>query len=509
MKNFDTSQATDTELLVRFEDGRDQGAFAEIVRRHGPMVLATTRRVLGNREDCSDAFQATFFALAKSVGRLHKKAAVAGWLHKAAKSCAIRVRQENTRWQKKNEVMKERVNGGDLEVGDAALGVVNAELSHIIDEEMARLPTKLHAALVLCDLQGLSQSQAGRQLGVPSSTVNDRVVKARKLMRQRLVKRGVTLTVSGIGVEMAASSDTASAVTKALVADTTTKSTLFAAGRSAAEIGVSELVIKTAGHVVAVMTKTALAPVALSVVVVLMFAGAVSGIVENRRSAVAAATGVVFVEDFADGDHTDGRPASWATGTQVPGTATPTAQGLVLRPDRTPGLTGVGAEDFVTQDVSMVAQVRVAGNGDIAWIQGRSKSRGSSEGYSAAVGHDPGLGSYMTMSRANGKTGQMFPFKAIDGNPYALLPFDVRSTDALIQLDVFGNEVKGWAWEAGTPRPEEPLFIELDDTWPNAGYPSIGMMAWPTPRPAADRNATFRFVKVAKIPIENHALLPP
>ena len=63
MKRFEVKKATDTQLLIRFQDGQDQHAFAELVRRYGPMVMATGRRVLGNEDDAEEVFQATFLAL--------------------------------------------------------------------------------------------------------------------------------------------------------------------------------------------------------------------------------------------------------------------------------------------------------------------------------------------------------------------------------------------------------------------------------------------------------------
>src|SRR3954452_7172632 len=70
----------DGELLRRFVAVTDEAAFAEIVRRHGPMILGLCRRLLGDVHLAEDVLQATFLVLARKAGSIRSSDNVAGWL---------------------------------------------------------------------------------------------------------------------------------------------------------------------------------------------------------------------------------------------------------------------------------------------------------------------------------------------------------------------------------------------------------------------------------------------
>src|SRR6516164_7916227 len=75
---------SDWELLRRFSQGRDEEAFAILLRRHGPMVLRVCRRLAGNDADAEDAFQATFLTLERHCGTIRSRHSAAGWLYGVA-----------------------------------------------------------------------------------------------------------------------------------------------------------------------------------------------------------------------------------------------------------------------------------------------------------------------------------------------------------------------------------------------------------------------------------------
>ena len=62
-----TSGRSDEDLLARFTVDCDPASFEELVRRYEAMVLNVCQRQLGQGADADDAFQATFFLLARKA----------------------------------------------------------------------------------------------------------------------------------------------------------------------------------------------------------------------------------------------------------------------------------------------------------------------------------------------------------------------------------------------------------------------------------------------------------
>src|SRR5262245_12415985 len=164
----------DADLLARFLAGRDQAAFAAVVRRHGPLVWAVCRNLLPSEADAEDAFQATFLALAKSARRLRNPTALGAWLHAVAgRACRMALRDRARRARRERAAA---IREADPSVPAGAWD----RWQTAVHAEVDRLPGPLREAFVLCVLQGVRQPDAAAALGWSLGTVSGRVCRAKK-----------------------------------------------------------------------------------------------------------------------------------------------------------------------------------------------------------------------------------------------------------------------------------------------------------------------------------------
>jgi RNA polymerase sigma factor (sigma-70 family) len=192
------SHLSDQDLLKSFLQSRDEAAFTALVRRHGSMAFGVCSRVLGNAHDAEDACQATFLVLARKAGSIRKRESLSSWLH----GVAFRVASDLKKRRRPTHL-----SGAALEQAagaDALTEVTWREAAIVLDEELARLPNRYRAPLVLCYLEGLARDEAACRLGWKLSTLKGRLARGRLLMQRRLTRRGLTPAVGLLSATVAA-----------------------------------------------------------------------------------------------------------------------------------------------------------------------------------------------------------------------------------------------------------------------------------------------------------------
>jgi RNA polymerase sigma factor (sigma-70 family) len=262
----------DRALLDRFVAQRDEAAFTELVSRHGALVMGVCRRILGNVQDSEDAFQATFIVLSKKAASIRNLDSTSSWLHGVAVRVALKAKslagERRTRERRVAEMTPSTTPG----VQEAL-----PQLRPVIDEELSALPDKYRAALVLCYLEGKTNEGAARAIGCPVGTMSRRLEKARDLLRDRLVGRGVAVTGALLVGLLLEKSAYAAEVPSALAASAAKVALLAAAGEVSVSAPVALLVKGALKTFFAAQMK-----IAVAAVLAVGLVGSAAGVVTYR-----------------------------------------------------------------------------------------------------------------------------------------------------------------------------------------------------------------------------------
>jgi RNA polymerase sigma factor (sigma-70 family) len=186
---------TDSQLLDRYlarggDDAED--AFAALVYRHGPTVRGVCRRMLPASHDAEDALQATFLVLARRAAWIGRRERLGSWLYGVAVRTAKEARRRAAR---ERAIERQMMNASKYE---SAPPKDRDDLVLLLDEELSRLPERYRSALIACELEGKSRPEAAGQLGIPEGTLSTHLARGRKLLRERLLGRGITLGIGPI-----------------------------------------------------------------------------------------------------------------------------------------------------------------------------------------------------------------------------------------------------------------------------------------------------------------------
>jgi RNA polymerase sigma factor (sigma-70 family) len=199
-------ELSDGELITRFVAGSDASMyFAELVDRHGPMVLRLCRRVLKSPQDAEDASQAAFLVLARRARTIRKCESLGSWLFGTAFRIARRARRSAARQRQLERQGAEMAPKCHMESQDASRDDTWSELY----AELDRLSEILRGPLVLCYLEGLTNEQAAQRLRLPVRTIQRRLAQGRDRLRARLVRRGVAPVMGLLAASLSTDAATA------------------------------------------------------------------------------------------------------------------------------------------------------------------------------------------------------------------------------------------------------------------------------------------------------------
>jgi RNA polymerase sigma-70 factor (ECF subfamily) len=174
----------------------------EVVSQHSDRVYRLAYRLTGNRHDAEDLTQEVFVRVFRSL-HTYTPGTFEGWLHRITTNLFL------DQARRKQRIRFDALpDDADNRLPSAAIGPEAASMDQYFDADveaaLATLPADFRAAVVLCDVEGLSYEEIADVLGVKMGTVRSRIHRGRALLRKELAHRAPSAgRVRQIGPDLA------------------------------------------------------------------------------------------------------------------------------------------------------------------------------------------------------------------------------------------------------------------------------------------------------------------
>jgi RNA polymerase sigma-70 factor (ECF subfamily) len=170
---------SDLEEAARCVAAGDRAAFDTIVRSTQGPLLRAAARILGSREEALDVLQEAYVRAFDTLveGSFDGRSRVSSWLYRVVVNASLDALRARRRWP------TVPLPDGEPEAGGASAEVrlALADLGRMLD----LLPAEQRAALVLRELEGLSNAEVAAVLETTEGAIEQRLIRARATLRRQ------------------------------------------------------------------------------------------------------------------------------------------------------------------------------------------------------------------------------------------------------------------------------------------------------------------------------------
>jgi RNA polymerase sigma factor (sigma-70 family) len=190
----------DMALVREFARSDSEEAFATLVRRHINLVHSVAQRRVGDMHLAEEITQSVFIILARKADTLGPKTILPAWLCRAAQyASADALKRRHRRERREQEAfMQSTLNEPEADAW--------RQIAPFLDDALASLGEKEHAAVVLRFFEGRSWKEVGAALGTQEDAARVRINRALERLRKFFLKQGVTLSAALIAGAVSAHS---------------------------------------------------------------------------------------------------------------------------------------------------------------------------------------------------------------------------------------------------------------------------------------------------------------
>ncbi|WP_433545834.1 RNA polymerase sigma factor SigE [Streptomyces sp. CA-294286] len=159
----------------------------EIVSTHSTRVYRLAYRLTGNQHDAEDLTQEVFVRVFRSLST-YTPGTFEGWLHRITTNLFLDMvrRKQRIRFDSLGDDAAERLPSRDPSPQQV---FQDTHFDADVQQALDTLAPEFRAAVVLCDIEGLSYEEIAATLGVKLGTVRSRIHRGRSHLRRALKHR--------------------------------------------------------------------------------------------------------------------------------------------------------------------------------------------------------------------------------------------------------------------------------------------------------------------------------
>ncbi|HTJ76076.1 MAG TPA: sigma-70 family RNA polymerase sigma factor [Acidimicrobiales bacterium] len=158
-------------------------SWEEVARNHGRFLYTVAYRLTGNHDDAQDLVQEVLLRVRKGL-ETYRPGSLEGWLSRITTNTFL----DETRRRRRRPVdpLPDEPDRVVPPAPGADVAAASEGLPDDVQDALRRLPPEYRAAVVMCDVVGLSYQEISQSLDVPVGTVRSRIHRGRALLRQAL-----------------------------------------------------------------------------------------------------------------------------------------------------------------------------------------------------------------------------------------------------------------------------------------------------------------------------------
>ncbi len=182
-----SDELTGTAVFDATGDHATMPSWDELVREHADRVYRLAYRLSGNQHDAEDLTQETFIRVFRSLQN-YQPGTFEGWLHRITTNLFLDMVRRRGRIRM--EALPDDYDRVPADDPNPEQIYHDSRLGPDLQAALDSLPPEFRAAVVLCDIEGLSYEEIGATLGVKLGTVRSRIHRGRQALRDYLARHG-------------------------------------------------------------------------------------------------------------------------------------------------------------------------------------------------------------------------------------------------------------------------------------------------------------------------------